>query len=286
MDLKEAISICNKIESVSGYELTTELLLPQKMSQSDLYVAEYDININQTDLRKFQQRSAKQRDYDKYGPRDSSAERSPSSYRGPTRFSQDYKRMARKDRSYGRTSGSRRDSFSRPTSREASPHTGHRRLSSDRSYRTTRSTASPRGPIRSNSGPPHRRSGSNGSNHRGKYGHEVRQSRSPYRSSHSWTDRFKSPVKKGLCVRCGSPGHKGTECRRYPWEVPTTCGNCIHLFHQTDLCRFRNSRYVTPSRTPPNTSPVSFRKQVTHTQVQPEETHPPVSNPNVWAKNC
>ena len=86
MDLQEAISICNKIESVKGYELTTELLLPQKMSQSDLYVAEYDVNINQTDLRKFQQRSPKQRDYDKYGPRDYSSERSPSSYRGPTRF--------------------------------------------------------------------------------------------------------------------------------------------------------------------------------------------------------
>ena len=65
MSLKEAISICNKIESVRGFELTSEILLPQKISQSDLYVAQYDININQTDLQKFGNRSAKQRDYDK-----------------------------------------------------------------------------------------------------------------------------------------------------------------------------------------------------------------------------
>merc|ERR1712215_134514 len=65
-------------------------LLPQKMSQSDLYVAEYDININQTDLQKFHQRSTRQRDYDKYGPRNTSLERSTSSYQGPTRFSKDY----------------------------------------------------------------------------------------------------------------------------------------------------------------------------------------------------
>ena len=257
MDLQEAISICNKIESVKGYELTTELLLPEKMSQSDLYVAEYDVNINQTGLRK-----PKQRQYDKYGPRDSSSERSPSSYRGPTRFSQDYRRMARKDQDYKRMS--------------RKEHPG--------SY--SRSPASSRGPIHTNSGPPRRRSGSTGSKHRGKYGHDVRPSRSPSRSAPSWTDKFKSPVRKGLCVRCGSPGHKGTECRRYPWEVPSTCGNCVHLFHQTDLCRFRKSRYVTPSRTPPNTSPVSYRRQVTKTQVQPEESQPPVSNPNVWAKNC
>ena len=75
MSLKEAISICNKIESVRGYELTSEILLPQKISQSDLYVAQYDININQTDLQKFGHRSARQRDYDKYGPRDNSLEK-------------------------------------------------------------------------------------------------------------------------------------------------------------------------------------------------------------------
>ena len=32
MTLKEAISICNKIESVRGFELTNEILLPQKVS--------------------------------------------------------------------------------------------------------------------------------------------------------------------------------------------------------------------------------------------------------------
>ena len=79
------------------FELTSEILLPQKISQSDLYVAQYDININQTDLQKFGHRSARQRDYDKYGPRESSLEKRNSLYKGPTRFSKDYGRMAGKD---------------------------------------------------------------------------------------------------------------------------------------------------------------------------------------------
>ena len=287
MNLKEAISICNKIESVRGFELTTELLLPQKISQSDLYVAEYDININQTDIQKFDHRSARKRDHDRNGPRSTSLEKSNSSYQGPTRFSNDYTRSARKDRFSGGAPGSSRNSFSRPSSREARPNSGHRRLSNERSPRTSQSNVSPGGPIRSTSGSPHRYS-SHGSNQRGKYGRDVRhQSRSPSHSSTSWADRFKSPVSRGLCVRCGSRGHRGTECRRYPWEVPTTCGYCQHLYHQTDLCRFRNSRYVTPPRTPPYTSPVSFRKQLNCTQAQPEEGQMPVSNPNgLWAKNC
>ena len=287
MNLKEAISICNKIESVKGYELTTELLLPQKISQSDLYVAEYDLNINQTDLQKCGQRSARQRDYDRNGPRHTSVDKSTSSYQGPTRFSKDYARLAQNDRSSGRTSGSSRDGFSRPSSRDARPNSGHRRRSNDRSPRTSQSRVSPGGPIRSKSGSPQRYS-SPGSFQRGKYGRSVRrQSQSPSRSSSSWADRFKSPVSRGLCVRCGSRDHKGSECKRYPWACPTTCGYCLHLFHQTDLCRFQNSRYVTPPRTPPYQSPVSFRKQLNCTQAQPEEGQAPVSNPNgLWAKNC
>ena len=90
MSLKEAISICNKIESVRGFELTSEILLPQKISQSDLYVAQYDLNINQTYLQKFGNPSARQRDYDKYGPRESSLDRQNPLYKSPTKFSKDY----------------------------------------------------------------------------------------------------------------------------------------------------------------------------------------------------
>ena len=89
------------MESVKGYELTTEILLPQKVSQSDLYVAQYDLTVNQTDLQKFRGRSAKAREYDKYGPRqyqerssrDRSLERKKQVYNGPTKFSQDYERI-------------------------------------------------------------------------------------------------------------------------------------------------------------------------------------------------
>ena len=186
MSLKEAISICNKIESVRGFELTSELLLPQKISQSDLYVAEYDININQTDLQKFGQRSARQRDYDRNGPRNTSLEKSNSLYQGPTRFSKDYNRMAGKDRFSRSAPGSSRDSFSRTSSREARPNSRHRSQSNDRSARTSPYSASPGGPSRSSPGGTNQRYSSHGSNQRGKYGRDVRhQSRSPSNSSYS-----------------------------------------------------------------------------------------------------
>merc|ERR1711888_10831 len=153
-------------------------------------MAEYDLNINQTDLQKSDQSRARHRDYNKNGPRNTSSDKSTSSYQGPTRFSKDYTRMARNDRSSGRTSGSSRDGFSRPSSREARPNSEHRRRSNERSPRTSQSRVSSGGPIRSKSGSPHSYS-SSGTSQRGKYGRVVRrQSKSPSRSSSSWADRF------------------------------------------------------------------------------------------------
>ena len=275
MSLKEAISICNKIESVKGYELSSEILLQQKVSQSDLYVAQYDLNVNQTDLQKFGSRSAKQRDYDKYGPRqyqdrpsrERSLERRKPLYKGPTKFSKDY----------GRTAG--KDHFSRGSSREEGNSSRERRSQSNgRSDSYSRNRYSPGGSSQNQKG----RDGQ-----RGEYRQEFCQSRSPSQSSHKWAERFRSPVSKGLCVRCGSRGHRGKECKRYPWEVPTTCNFCKFLFHQTDLCRFKPSRYVTPTRTPPYASPVSYKKQINCTETKAEEGKENISSPtNLWAKNC
>ena len=151
--------------------------------------------------------------------------------------------MAGKDRF---STVSSKDHFSRGSSREEGHNSRERRSQSN-----GRTRYSPGGSSQSQGG----REGQ-----RGEYRQEFRQSRSPSQSSHKWAERFRSPVSKGLCVRCGSRGHRGKECKRYPWEVPTTCNFCKFLFHQTDLCRFKPSRYATPTRTPPYASPVSYKK--------------------------
>ena len=67
---------------------------------------------------------------------------------------------------------------------------------------------------------------------------------------------------KPPCKNCGSSQHNSYNCLRYPFWYSSYCQHCLNegkqLYHPSDSCRFRSSRYRTP---PPPSSPKSYRSQ-------------------------
>ena len=64
---------------------------------------------------------------------------------------------------------------------------------------------------------------------------------------------------ESTCKKCGSNRHGSKACRRYPFFYKSPCSKCEKgLFHPEDLCRFSDSRYVTPGKLE---SPKSFKKE-------------------------
>ena len=62
-----------------------------------------------------------------------------------------------------------------------------------------------------------------------------------------------------MCKKCGSTRHGSKACRRYTFWMKSPCTKCDKgLYHPEDLCRFAESRYVTPGKLE---SPKSFRKE-------------------------
>ena len=63
------------------------------------------------------------------------------------------------------------------------------------------------------------------------------------------------------CKKCGSESHASKLCLRYPFFYEEVCKNCPDLYHPTELCRFKGSRYRTPEKKFRDPSPKSFRPQ-------------------------
>ena len=79
-------------------------------------------------------------------------------------------------------------------------------------------------------------------------------SNSRHQSPTSYSYRKDSSNKYQYCTACGSTSHYTRSCFRYPAnnQVTEPCSSCLKrgrkLYHQSQYCRFKESKYVSPFR--------------------------------------
>lgn len=257
--LLEYLECVSKVEQTPSCKITRELTVPNRLADSDIQVESF---------------------FSKYGmSRPSTAARGqrspsrpPSRYTSSTRASRSPSQKSRDSRSPSTNKFGRNRAFSpgsstpRPTSGEGRRQSWDEGRSSgreerrqsrrdyehkeSRGFETSREREARRhggGPYSSN------RQGSNAKT-------RSNERKYPASSSSAVSTKVKNKNAKPPCKNCGSSQHNSYGCPRYPFWYASYCQLCLNegrqLYHPSDSCRFKPSRYKTP---PPPSSPKSFR---------------------------
>ena len=244
--LNDVIECVNVTEATPGHQLTRDMKIPERFSQSDVtssFFTQYNMGAPKG-------RTQSPRPATSHSSRNSSTGSSRHSSTSSSRLSQPPR--ADRQSSYGRRGRSPGNHTPRPGSRDSrDKRDGPRPSSRDSRDRRDR----PRDGSQGGSGAGARR------------GRDRRPNDVKYESK-SGSGHYKSKQRgeygnsNGPCKKCSSSGHSSSNCPRYPFFYEQKCSKCAAngrvLYHPPDLCRFfPPTRYLTPE---PAKSPVSYKR--------------------------
>ena len=261
--LMEHLECVNKVELTPSCKITRELTVPGRLADSDVQVesffSKYGMSRPSTTSSTGRQRSSSRPSPSRY----------PSSTR-PSRSPSQQNRSSSSPSTSNKFGRNRAFSPGKPRPRSSS---GERSWEGRRPYggddrRSRRDSGGRRGFETSREREMRKQDGSsNGGGHYSNSTGAENNTKRKYPSSSSSAvtssvNKNKNANAKPPCKNCGSSQHNSYNCLRYPFWYSSYCQHCLSdgkkLYHPSDSCRFRASRYKTP---PPPSSPKSYRSQ-------------------------